>query len=37
MVRFLLGTHLLALQFVEGSDGAHLFNLGNGQGFTMLK
>lgn len=29
--------HLKAIQFMEDHDGAHLFNLGNGQGFTVLE
>lgn len=36
-VNDLASAHLLALQFMEGNDGAHLFNLGNGQGFTVLE
>jgi UDP-glucose 4-epimerase len=27
--------HLLALAWLEGNDGAHAFNLGNGQGFSV--
>lgn len=29
--------HLLALEFIEGEGGAHGFNLGNGQGFSILE
>ena len=28
--------HLLALQFLDGQTGAHAFNLGNGEGFSIL-
>jgi UDP-glucose 4-epimerase len=29
--------HLLALSFLENNDGAHGFNLGNGNGFSVLE
>ncbi|RDJ00705.1 UDP-glucose 4-epimerase GalE [Dyella solisilvae] len=36
-VNDLASAHLLALQHMESYEGAHLFNLGNGQGFTVLE
>jgi len=36
-VNDLASAHLLALQFMQANDGAHLFNLGNGLGFTVLE
>lgn len=36
-VNDLASAHLLALQFMQSNEGAHLFNLGNGQGFTVLE
>lgn len=36
-VNDLASAHLLALRHMESQDGAHLFNLGNGQGFTVLE
>jgi UDP-glucose 4-epimerase len=36
-VNDLASAHLLALEFMHESGGAHLFNLGNGQGFTVLE
>ncbi|PRX08788.1 UNVERIFIED_ORG: UDP-galactose 4-epimerase [Martelella mediterranea] len=32
----LASAHLKALDFMEGNEGAHVFNLGNGNGFTTL-
>lgn len=29
--------HLKAVKFLESRDGAHVFNLGNGEGFTVLE
>ena len=29
--------HLKGIEFMDGHNGAHLFNLGNGQGFTVLE
>jgi UDP-glucose 4-epimerase len=36
-VNDLASAHLKAIQFMADHDGAHLFNLGNGQGFTVLE
>jgi UDP-glucose 4-epimerase len=36
-VNDLAAAHLQALSFMESRDGAHVFNLGNGQGFTVLQ
>lgn len=36
-VNDLASAHLLALQYMAENDGAHTFNLGNGQGFTVLE
>ncbi|WP_430391369.1 UDP-glucose 4-epimerase GalE [Dyella sp. 20L07] len=36
-VNDLASAHLLALQFMETHEGAHLFNLGNGKGFSVLE
>lgn len=36
-VNDLAAAHLQALSFMQGHDGAHVFNLGNGQGFTVLQ
>lgn len=36
-VNDLASAHLLALEYMEAHEGAHLFNLGNGQGFTVLE
>ncbi|TAM36271.1 MAG: UDP-glucose 4-epimerase GalE [Rhodanobacter sp.] len=36
-VNDLADAHLAALDFMEGREGAHAFNLGNGQGFTVLQ
>lgn len=36
-VNDLAAAHLQALNFMESRDGAHVFNLGNGQGFTVLQ
>jgi len=34
-VQDLCDAHLLALRFLESSEGCHAFNLGNGQGFSV--
>lgn len=36
-VNDLAAAHLLALEYMDAHDGAHTFNLGNGQGFTVLE
>lgn len=36
-VNDLAAAHLLALQYMQSTPGAHVFNLGNGQGFTVLE
>lgn len=36
-VNDLASAHLLALQYMDSNPGAHVFNLGNGQGFTVLE
>jgi UDP-glucose 4-epimerase len=36
-VNDLAAAHLQALGFMDVHDGAHVFNLGNGQGFTVLQ
>jgi UDP-glucose 4-epimerase len=36
-VNDLAAAHLQALGFMDAHDGAHVFNLGNGQGFTVLQ
>lgn len=36
-VNDLASAHLLALEHMQAYEGAHLFNLGNGQGFTVLE
>jgi len=36
-VNDLASAHLLALRHMDSHDGAHVFNLGNGQGFTVLE
>ena len=36
-VNDLASAHLLALHFMQANSGAHQFNLGNGQGFTVLE
>lgn len=36
-VNDLASAHLLALQYMQSTPGAHAFNLGNGQGFTVLE
>lgn len=36
-VNDLAAAHLQALGFMEAHDGAHVFNLGNGHGFTVLQ
>lgn len=36
-VNDLASAHLMALEFMEDHEGAHVFNLGNGQGFTVLE
>ena len=36
-VNDLAAAHLLALQHMQSDPGAHVFNLGNGQGFTVLE
>lgn len=33
----LVSAHLKALHFMQRSDGAHAFNLGNGKGFSVLE
>jgi UDP-glucose 4-epimerase len=33
----LASAHLLALEYMHTHEGAHRFNLGNGQGFTVLE
>ncbi|MEW9571385.1 UDP-glucose 4-epimerase GalE [Rhodanobacter sp. Si-c] len=33
----LASAHMKAIEFMAGHDGAHLFNLGNGKGFTVLE
>lgn len=33
----LAAAHLKALEFMRSQEGAHAFNLGNGQGFTVLQ
>lgn len=36
-VNDLAAAHLQALGFMDAHEGAHVFNLGNGQGFTVLQ
>ena len=36
-VNDLATAHLLALDFMQAQEGAHVFNLGNGTGFTVLE
>lgn len=36
-VNDLASAHLLALRRMESQEGAHVYNLGNGQGFTVLE
>lgn len=36
-VEDLASAHLRALQYIHTHDGAHVFNLGNGRGFTVLE
>ncbi len=36
-VNDLASAHLLSLHYMQENDGAHLFNLGNGQGFSVLE
>lgn len=36
-VNDLASAHLLALEYMQAHEGAHLFNLGNGLGFTVLE
>lgn len=36
-VNDLAAAHLAAVQFMQEHDGAHVFNLGNGEGFTVLE
>ncbi len=36
-VNDLASAHLAAVDFMQRQDGAHRFNLGNGQGFTVLE
>jgi UDP-glucose 4-epimerase len=36
-VNDLASAHLLALEYMQANEGAHLFNLGNGRGFTVLE
>jgi len=36
-VNDLASAHLAAVQFMQGNSGAHVFNLGNGTGFTVLE
>ncbi len=36
-VNDLASAHLKGIEFMAGHDGAHVFNLGNGQGFTVLE
>lgn len=36
-VNDLASAHLKGIEFMEGQEGAHVFNLGNGQGFTVLE
>lgn len=36
-VNDLASAHLKAIEFMAEHDGAHVFNLGNGQGFTVLE
>jgi UDP-glucose 4-epimerase len=36
-VNDLVSAHLKGIQFMADHGGAHLFNLGNGQGFTVLE
>lgn len=36
-VNDLATAHLRAVEFMSAHDGAHVFNLGNGQGFTVLE
>jgi UDP-glucose 4-epimerase len=36
-VNDLCNAHLLALNFIQEKDGAHVFNLGNGNGFSVLE
>ncbi|AIF49369.1 UDP-glucose 4-epimerase GalE [Dyella japonica] len=36
-VNDLASAHLLALEYMQANEGAHRFNLGNGQGFTVLE
>ncbi|HET8554357.1 MAG TPA: UDP-glucose 4-epimerase GalE [Rhodanobacteraceae bacterium] len=36
-VNDLAAAHLAAVQFMQEHEGAHVFNLGNGEGFTVLE
>lgn len=36
-VNDLAAAHLAAVEYMHGHDGAHVFNLGNGEGFTVLE
>jgi UDP-glucose 4-epimerase len=36
-VNDLAEAHYRAVQFLEGNDGAHCFNLGSGEGYTVLE
>jgi UDP-glucose 4-epimerase len=36
-VNDLAAAHLAAIGFIEGNEGAHVFNLGNGSGFSVLE
>src|SRR5699024_8647957 len=36
-VNDLASAHLAAVDYMHGHDGAHVFNLGNGEGFTVLE
>lgn len=36
-VNDLASAHMKAIDFMDAHEGAHLFNLGNGQGFTVLE
>lgn len=36
-VNDLASAHLKGIEFMEHQEGAHVFNLGNGQGFTVLE
>lgn len=36
-VNDLAAAHMAAINFIDGNEGAHAFNLGNGDGFTVLE